>query len=558
MSRVIALEVTSDNPPVVKTPIPNQVLWEGQVKRNAFNLGDYFVDPNNDSLYFSYGQSHVAITIHANRSVDIAAPLGWWGQDFATFRATDPTGAIAEDTVLITVLHADLPPSIGPVPNLRVHYDSPYFFNLGPYLSDPDTPVGNLAVTTSDPAHVTASGELLTLYYPIAYNNTSVKLTIFVSDGTFTVNKTIIVTIGNDWPPYLRLKMPDVSFPEGTVLSGAYNLTRYFADPDNADLFWSSGNLDVLVTIHRNGSVDLTSKSLWYGTERVTFRATDPLGALQEDSVWVTVTRVEHAPYFRSVPEQFVNVTTTYLPLIAYLGDPDNKVSELFLSSTNSTHATIIGQGLLLRYNASVTDVIRVVVSDGNLTNATTIVIVVSLRVSPAKITEVVPPWLLWLPLPLVAAALGSFILYRRRQLEWAFLVTNAGILVSSISRRGDGALDTDLLTGMLTAIMDFAKQSFSDEKERNLEGLELGEKRVAIVRGEKSYVAVVYKGRTPGGLVRIMQAMLGVIEARHGDALGDIVDSTKLGEIPFLLAKLVKRGSLPYVFFGKGGIAKP
>jgi len=54
------------------------------------------------------------------------------------------------------------------------------------------------------------------------------------------------------------------------------------------------------------------------------------------------------------------------------------------------------------------------------------------------------------------------------------------------------------------------------------------------------------------------MQTMLGIIEARYGEALGDVVDSTKLGEIPLLLAKLVKRGSLPYVFFGKGGSAKP
>lgn len=550
VSRVVALDVTSDDPPVVKTPIPSQVLWEGHTKPNAFNLGNYFADPNNDALYFSYGYSHVAITIHTNRSVDITAPLGWWGQDLATFRATDPTGALAEDTVLITVLHLDLPPSIGPVPNLRVHYDSPYSFNLDPYLSDPDTPVGNLIVTTSDPAHVTASGALLTLYYPIAYNNTSVNLTIFVSDGTFTVNKTIIVTIGNDWPPYLRLKMPDVSFPEGSLLRGAYNLTRYFADPDNADLFWSSGNVDVLVTIHTNASVDLTSKSLWHGTERVTFRATDPLGALQEDSVWVTVTRVEHAPYFRSVPEQFVNVTTTYLSLTPYLGDPDNNVSQLFLSSANSTHATVIGQGLLLRYSANVTDVIRVVVSDGNLTNATTIVVVVSLRTPPVRIAEIVPPWILWIPVPVVAVSLAAFFVYRRRQLEWALLVTNDGLLVGSVSRETGSAIDTDLLTGMLTTIMDFAKRSFSEEgAERNLEGLELGEKRVAIVKGEVAYLAVVYRGRTPGGLLRIMRSLLDRLEADHRDAFGDIVDSSKLGDVPFLLKKLVTHGSLPFAF---------
>ncbi len=31
----------------------------------------------------------------------------------------------------------------------------------------------------------------------------------------------------------------------------------------------------------------------WFGTEQVSFRATDPLGALAEDTVWITVLRVE-------------------------------------------------------------------------------------------------------------------------------------------------------------------------------------------------------------------------------------------------------------------------
>ncbi len=556
VTRAVAIKVTTDDPPRLRSPLPNVTMFQGQLLRGVFELSNYFTDPNNDSLFYSTGYSHLAITIHQNLSVDIQAPMDWWGGEEVTFRASDPTGAIAEDTILVTVLHVDAPPAIGPVPDLRVRFDAPYSFNVDPYLSDPDTPVANLTLSTSDPTHIVVSGHLLTITYPSSYNNSVQNVTVTVSDGVFTAGRVIRITVGADWPPILLLKMPDASFPEGTTDRGAYNLTRYFADPDGNLLFWTVGNTRVGVAIHPNGSVDLSSVRGWWGSEEVTFRATDPQGALQEDTVRITVVHVDRAPFFRPVPGVLLNVTTTYLPLTPYLGDPDNNVSQLVLASTNSSHATVIGQGILLSYPGNADEFISVVVSDGNLTNATTVHVLVAL---PAGVVqEVIPGWLYWLPLPVVAAALGGFILYRRRQLEWAFLVTNAGILVSSISRRGDGALDTDLLTGMLTTIMDFAKQSFSDEKERNLEGLELGEKRVAIVRGEMSYVAVVYKGRTPGGLVRIMQAMLGIIEARHGDALGDVVDSTKLGEIPLLLAKLVKRGSLPYVFFGKRGSAKP
>src|SRR5437870_10256089 len=52
------------------------------------------------------------------RSSDL--PADWWGQEEVSFRATDPTGAIAEDTILVTLLRVDAPPARSPVPDLRV------------------------------------------------------------------------------------------------------------------------------------------------------------------------------------------------------------------------------------------------------------------------------------------------------------------------------------------------------------------------------------------------------------------------------------------------------
>ena len=549
--RVLAIEVTSDYPPIVTEPLPDVTLYEGETRAGVFNLGDHFADPNHDALYFSSGSVHVNVTIHANLSVDVRAPLDWWGVEEVTFHAKDPTGAVAEDTVAITVLHRAQPPSIAPLPDLRVRYESPYSFNLDPYLSDPDTPVSQLVVSVAD-SHVFVSGHLLTFLYPRSYNNTLQAVVVSVTDGVFTESRAVVVAVGEDWPPALVTKMPDVSFLEGTVYRGAYDLTRYFADPDGAALYWSSGNQSVLVTIRANGSVDLAAVPQWHGTERVTFRATDAQGAIQEDSVWITVIPVDDPPSFLPVPDQLLNRTAVYVPLSEYLRDADTNLSDLVLVSTNSSHATIIGQGILLTYAADTVESIRVVVSDGTLTNSTTIRVVVVLPGSVHTVTEILPGWLPWLGLVAAATAFAAFVVYRHRKLEWAFLVTNDGLLVSSVSRRGPGDIDTDLVTGMLTTIMDFAKKSFSDEKERNLEGLELGEKRVAIVRGTRAYAAVVYRGRTPGRLLAIMRDLLEKVEREHGDALGDIVDMSKLGDIPELLQRLVSRGGLPFVGFGR------
>jgi hypothetical protein len=549
VSKAIVVKVTTDNPPVIVKPLPDLTLYDGQTRDDVFNLNDYFSDPNHDDLYFSFGYSHVNVAIHANASVDVAAPAGWWGVESVTFRATDPSGALQEDTIAVTVLHHDLPPAIGPVPNLVVHYDAPYSFNLDPYLSDPDTPTSALQLSTDDPTHITLSGSLMTLLYPISFNGTAVNVTLTVSDGLYAASRTIRVTIGNDWPPVVRAQLPDRTFPEDTVLPGAYNLSQDFSDPDGSALYYSSGNRSVTIAIDSWGNVTLGAAFNWWGVERVTFRAVDPQGALAEQSVWITVTWVDDPPSFRPIPTQYVNVLTAYVDLSAYLVDIDTNLTELNLGVA-SPHAHAIGRGLLLNFTQDGTYTLNVTVDDGYLTNATEFTVVVHLP--GPDVLQTIPPWLYWIPAPLAAAAVAGFILYRRRKLEWAFLVTNDGILVSSVSRRGPAEIDTDLVTGMLTVIMDFAKKSFSDEKERNLEGLEMGDKRIAIVRGNRAFLAVVYRGRTPGRLLSIMRSLLERIEKDHHDALGEIVDTSTLGDVPRLLERLVSRGNLPFVAFGE------
>src|SRR5207249_11508577 len=71
--RVVAVKVPADDPPQITRQLPDVTLLEGQRRIGVFGLDDYFADPNDDVLYFSYGYSHLNITIHANHSVDVAA-----------------------------------------------------------------------------------------------------------------------------------------------------------------------------------------------------------------------------------------------------------------------------------------------------------------------------------------------------------------------------------------------------------------------------------------------------------------------------------------------------
>ena len=74
--------------------------------------------------------------INNDHSVDISSYSEWSGIDTITFRAEDPIGALAEDTILVTVLPVNDPPKISGVPDLIVHYDYDYEFDLTTYITD--------------------------------------------------------------------------------------------------------------------------------------------------------------------------------------------------------------------------------------------------------------------------------------------------------------------------------------------------------------------------------------------------------------------------------------
>ena len=546
-ARVIAVKVTTDRPPVLNLPLPDVTMYEGERKLGVFDLDDYFTDPDNDALFFSEGYTHLNVTILGNHTVDIEAERNWFGWEQVTFRGQDPTGALAEDTIIVTILPIDDPPTIGNVPDLVVRYDDPYVFDLGPYIVDPDTPPGAIVVTTSS-AFVSVSGRLLTLLYPFAMNGSFEDVTITVDDGTTAVSTSFRVTVGDDYPPILLARLSDTSFLEDGTRLDVYNLTAFFSDPDSAQLFYSSGNVSVSVSIDVGGSVDLAAVPNWNGVERITFRATDTYGALAEDTVEVTVLAVNDAPWFANLPEFVVNATTAFVDLSSYLQDIDTPLPSLTLATTNA-RARVVGQGLLLYFDAPGTQDVLVELSDGEFTTVRPVRVIVVLPVLAG-----VPPWVIPLPFAFGAAIFAAFILYRRRTIQWAFLVTNVGILVSSVSRSDPTTLDTDIVTGMLTAIMDFAKRSFSDEETRELTELTMGDQKVALVRGNVVYLAVVYEGRTPGTLLRIMRNLVEYVEKNHRDALGDIIDTSTLGEIPALLQRLVERGWSPFLRFGGNG----
>lgn len=88
------------------------------------------------------------------------------------------------------------------------------------------------------------------------------------------------------------------------------------------------------------------------------------------------------------------------------------------------------------------------------------------------------------------------------------------GLLLWHISRDPDASPDSDLISGMLTAIRDFVKESFGRGEEGQLDEIQYGDRSILIEAAEHVYLAVVVEGVEPPGFRAEMRER--IIEISH------------------------------------------
>jgi hypothetical protein len=88
------------------------------------------------------------------------------------------------------------------------------------------------------------------------------------------------------------------------------------------------------------------------------------------------------------------------------------------------------------------------------------------------------------------------------------------GLLLWHARSEGDALPDSDLVSGMLTAIRDFAEDTLGGEEEGDLDAIQYGEQRILIETSRYAYLAVVVEGIEPAGFrARVRER---VIEISH------------------------------------------
>ena len=536
-STTIQVTISSDQVPILTNPLPDVTLDQGSSLINAFDLDQHFRDPDLDVLYYASGNTHIRIDIQLNHTVDFHAPNDWSGVEYVTFRATDSKGARVESTITVTVLPVNQPPVISGVPDLVVHYDAQYDFDLRPYIVDLD---GNREVRTvsTDDGHITVNGTVMSLLYPQVMNGMKVQVTITVHDSGLSDSCMINVTVSDDFPPVLSHMMPDHSFLEDVPIDypiGA-DLASFFTDPDGGALrfeaFVSTPNVTVEAVTESGKWVLKFQPDLDYnGQSDLTIRAIEVgAGGIAENTVRLTVIPVPDPPRLR-LPAKF-NVTEgvqTILDMSKMASDPDSQLSDFIFIVTgphtdqgevrvqNGILVFVFPEGFVPPGTDSREFTINVTVYDQTgLSGNGTMMIHVE-RAPISSVSNPISPWLLVGMIALAAAATGGFgiALYRRKKpfiIRDMMLIHNDGFLISRYASPHMGEIDEDVLSGMLTAVLNFVEDSMSSSQDQ-LKTFGFKEYQVLVSRGEKTFVAIVYEGDAPSDIDKPLNEFITKIE---------------------------------------------
>lgn len=106
-------------------------------------------------------------------------------------------------------------------------------------------------------------------------------------------------------------------------------------------------------------------------------------------------------------------------------------------------------------------------------------------------------------------------------QVREIFLIhRQSGLLLKHVSRDGQEEKDRDLVSSMLTAIRDFAQDTFGADRQGELEEIQYGDLSILVEPGSLSYLAVVVEGYEPEGFGHEMRTVLSDVNLAYASEL--------------------------------------
>lgn len=108
-----------------------------------------------------------------------------------------------------------------------------------------------------------------------------------------------------------------------------------------------------------------------------------------------------------------------------------------------------------------------------------------------------------------------------RYRVDQVFLIhRDTGLLLHHVAADGVVVRDEHVLSGMLTAIQDYVRDSFGASQSQALNQFQVGDWTVWIEQGSRAYLAAVIRGSPPASLREKLRDVLDHIQAEQAEAL--------------------------------------
>ena len=261
------------------------------------------------------------------------------GDHSVTVQVADLNGATDTQTYTLHVTAVNDAPVVSGIPDQTIDEGQTFTtINLDDYVTDEESSPSEMTWSYSGNLQLSVSidaNHVATITIPDSNWYGSENITFTATDpgglsgsdqATFTVNNV------NDAP--VVSDIPDQTIDEGQTFT-TINLDDYVEDIDNvkSDLTWTySGNTDLSVSIDENRvATIIIPDTNWYGSETITFTATDPGGLSDSDPARFTVNAVNDAPVVSDIPDQTIDEGQSFvsIQLDNYVDDVDNADSEM-------------------------------------------------------------------------------------------------------------------------------------------------------------------------------------------------------------------------------------
>lgn len=331
---LVAITAVNDTPVLI--PVPAQTVELGE-SFTSILLDNYVNDPDNvdgEITWVDSGATHLAVVITAERVAEVTVLSETWvGSDTLFFRATDPAGLSASESVIYTVKGGSSPHIILSQTSMLINENGttgPVGFTLSGWSAPPEelevsAHSGNPDLVLSEGTVISGGGfERTFTVTPLSGMSGNVTITLVASDGMNMASEDFFLTV-NARPVAEPVSVEtDEGVPVEITLGGTD------IDNDGEQLRFTITNLPAIGTlsdVSLSGVVTYTPQGDLFGGDEFEFTVTDKHDFESAPAkVEITVNEVNAPPAIMLLGDRTTSAAAVPLEIALddYVSDPED------------------------------------------------------------------------------------------------------------------------------------------------------------------------------------------------------------------------------------------